>query len=307
MQKDKKVVFIVGPTATGKTALAVKLAKKINADIISCDSMQIYKGMQILSQAPSRSDQKAVKHHLVSQLGPRYEYNVSKFKQRAVPIIKSCHKKGKIPLIVGGSGLYVKTLLDGIFEFNKRDLKYRKYLERLARRKGAKFLYDRLKKADPQTAAVLHQNDLRRIIRALEVYRLSGKPISYLKKTAKGIWGRYDIRLLGLSLDRDKLYERINKRVDEMFKEGIIKEVEAFSKKKMSLTAGQALGYKEVLGYLKDEYPLAWAVELLKKNTRHFAKRQIAWFRPDPRIKWFDAGDKDIMQKMLKEIRKAAR
>jgi tRNA dimethylallyltransferase len=260
--------------------------------------------MEILSQAPDEDQRKTVAHHLVAELSPASEYNASIFSKKAARAIKNCRKRDKIPVVTGGSGLYVKALLDGIFEFSKTDLRYRKYLGTLSSGKKPGYLYERLKKVDPETASGLHPNDKRRIIRALEVYKLSGKKMSEHKKTAKGIWGKYDITLIGLAMEREELYKKIDERVDKMFKQGIINEVRRLRGKKLSRSASQALGIKEISGFLKGEYSKDEASRLLKQNTRHFAKKQIAWFKPDSRIEWLEAEDKNLLKKVLRKISK---
>jgi tRNA dimethylallyltransferase len=285
-----RVVFIVGPTAAGKTTLAVKLAKKLNGEIISADSMQAYKGMGIISQAPTALEQKSVKHHLISFLKPSDEYSASVFSRLAENIIRDIIRRKKVPIVVGGSGLYLKALLDGIFPSKGKNKAIRKRLEGLASGKGPLFLYNMLKDKDPVSAGNIHPNDSRRVIRALEIYEVDKKTKTSLKRETRGIEARYDIITLGLIMDRKKLYEKINKRVDLMFKNGLVKEVKRLLKRKLSLTSKQALGIKEIKGYFDKKYDLEKAKELLKKDTRRFAKRQLTWFRADKRIRWLDTG-----------------
>jgi len=278
------VIFLVGPTASGKTNLSIKLAKKLNAEIISCDSMCVYKGMDVVTSKPSRDDRKKIRHHLVDVIPPDKEFSVADYRKMALKKIEDIIKRGKIPLFVGGSGLYVKAVVDGLFPSAEKDPRFRKKQEALAKRYGRLYLYRKLKRIDPERAGEIHPNDLRRVIRALEIYRTEKKQPSELKIDTKPL--EYDFKIFGLKPDRQKLYKNINDRVDEMFKKGIIGEVKRLSKKKLSITAKKALGYGEVLGYLNGKYSLEEAKELLKKNTRHFAKRQLSWFRPDRRITW---------------------
>lgn len=304
----KPVVFLVGPTATGKSEIAVKLARKIKAEIISCDSMQVYKEMDIGTSKPSTALRQKVPHYLIDEVSPNKEFNVAIFRNKVNSLIKKIHKKGKIPLLVGGSGLYMKVLLDGIFEEDEDDKAIRKTLLEEAKDKPNDYLYKKLKKIDSQTATLLHPNDRRRIIRALEVYYKLGMPISVAKKRIEGIYRKYKVLIFGLMRKRDKLYERINKRVDIMFKKGLLSEVKKLVKKyNLSKTAKCALGYKEVLGFLNGEYKLDEAKRLTKRNTRRFAKRQIAWFKKESRIEWFMITDKDrdlaIVNKLYKRIR----
>ncbi len=279
-----QVIFLVGPTASGKTKLSIKLAKKLNAEIISCDSMCVYKGMDILTSKPSASDRKKVRHHLIDITSPVREFSVAEYRRMALEKIEEILKRGKTPLFVGGSGLYVKAVVDGLFPSAEKDLKFRKHQERLAGKYGKAYLYRKLKKIDPSRAEKIHPNDLRRIIRALEIYHTEKIKPSELKRFTEPL--KYDFRILGLALERQKLYKNIDIRVEEMFKKGIVAEVKKLSRKKLSMTARKALGYGEVLGYLKGEYSLEEAKELLKKNTRHFSKKQLTWFGPDRRILW---------------------
>ena len=278
------VYFLVGPTASGKTKLSIKLAKKLNAEIISCDSMCVYRGMDILTSKPTLADRKEIKHHLIDIIPPVREFSVAEYRRMALEKIEDILKREKTPLFVGGSGLYVKAVIDGLFPSAEKDLKFRKKQEALAKKYGKGYLFRKLQKIDPDRADKIHPNDLRRIIRALEIYHTEKKKPSELKINTQPL--KYDFKIFGIELDRNELYKNIDTRVEEMFKKGIAGEVRKLSKKKLSMTAGKALGYGEVLGYLKGRYSLEEARELLKKNTRHFAKRQLTWFRPDKRIAW---------------------
>lgn len=280
------VIVIIGPTAVGKTAIAIKLAKKIKGEIISADSMQAYKGMDIISQRPTRPQQEGVKHHLVSFLNPSDEYSASAFSKLAQKTIRDIIGRKKVPIVVGGSGLYVKALVDGIFPSKGKDEKVRKSLQNTAAKNGRLFLYNRLKDIDPVSAQNIHPNDLRRVIRALEIYEVEKKTKTSLKAETKGIKDEYDIRIFGLIMDRDELYRRINKRVDSMFKKGIVREVKKLLGLNLSMTSKEALGIKQIKAYLDKKYDLKTAKELLKRDTRHFAKRQLSWFRADKRIIW---------------------
>lgn len=288
---NRKVIFIVGPTATGKTNLAIKLAREIKGEIISADSMQAYKGMDIVSQKPTRFQQKRVTHHLISFLNPQDEYSAAEFSRKARRIINDIIRRGKAPIVVGGSGLYIKALVDGIFPSKGKNEKVRERLRRLSDEKNSPFLHDRLKKIDPVSAGKIHPNDVKRIIRALEIYEVEKNTKTSMKQRTKGIKDEYDIRIFGLITDRDKLYERINRRVDLMFRRGVVREVKKLLESNLSLTSKQALGIKEIKGYLDGMYDIEKAKDMLKKNTRRFAKRQLTWFRPDKRIVWLDVGD----------------
>lgn len=285
-----KVIFVVGPTASGKTELSINLAKKINGEIISADSMQAYKGMDIISQAPPRTEQKEVKHHCISFLRAREEYSAALFSKKAEKKIAALLKRGKTPIVTGGSGLYVKALLDGIFPSKGKNEALRKRLRREASKKGALFLHKKLEKLDPLSARKIHPNDLKRVIRALEIHELEKKSKSDLKTETKGIKDKYSVVLFGLAMDREKLYDRINKRVDSMFRKGLVREAKKLMKRSMSITSRQALGIKQVKGYLSGNYGLEETKEILKRDTRRLAKRQLTWFRQDLRIIWLDLG-----------------
>jgi len=280
------VIFIVGPTAIGKTRLSVKLAKCINGEIISADSMQVYKGMRILSQAPTFNERSLVRHHLVSSLDAFAEYNVSAFRKKATEAIRSIVRRGKVPIVVGGSGLYIRALVDGLFPSPEADMKFRESTEKFIKKYGSVRAHKKLAGIDPGSAANIHPNDARRIIRALELYHTTGRTMTELKENTKGIKDEFSIKLFGLIRPRENIYRLIEERVDRMFASGMIKEVKKLLKGRISKTSSACLGLKEVVGYLKGEYDLAGAKELLKLNTRRFSKRQMTWFRADRRIKW---------------------
>jgi tRNA dimethylallyltransferase len=282
------VIFIVGPTATGKTRLAVKLAKRLGGEIISCDSMQAYKGMSILSQAPSADEVKKIRHHLVGCIEPSREYSVAVFIKKATSLIAAIIKKNKVPIVVGGSGLYMKALVDGLFPSPKTDVKFRREMQAFVSRYSSRRLHAKLLKIDPQAARAIHPNDARRIIRALEVYHSTGRTMTELKANTKGLKDRYEIKIFALTMTRKKIYAAIDSRVDRMFAGGLLREVRKLKKKRLSKTAKAALGFKEIAGYLDGEYDLEKARELIKMNTRRFAKRQLTWFNADKRISWFD-------------------
>ncbi|MCX5678019.1 MAG: tRNA (adenosine(37)-N6)-dimethylallyltransferase MiaA [Candidatus Omnitrophica bacterium] len=299
-------MFIVGPTAIGKTRLAVVLAKKIHGEIISCDSMQVYRGMRILSQSPSKKERALVKHHLVGILDPKKEYSAAVFIKRAMPLIEAIINRKRIPIVAGGSGLYVKALVDGLFLSPEADMKFRKRMQAFVSRHGSKKLHERLAKIDSISSGKIHPNDVRRIIRALEIFESTGRTMTELKSTTRGLKDLYDIRIFGLIAPREKIYSRIDSRVDEMFAFGAVVEAKRLARKRMSKTAREVLGFKEIADYLDGEYDLEYAKGLVKMNTRRFAKRQLTWFRPDKRIKWYDitrnTGAK-IVNKIMKEVR----
>ena len=300
MRRDS-VIFIVGPTAIGKTSLAIRLAKRISGEIISCDSMQVYKGMRILSQAPSVRDRKAVPHHLVSIADPAKEYSVAAFRKAATKAIESIIGRGKVPIVTGGTGLYAKALIDGLFPSPKADIKFRRAMQKLVSRHGSGRLHAKLAKIDPAAAASIHPNDVRRIIRALEIHHTTGRTMTELKSMTKGLKDRYEIKIFGLTRPREDIYAAIDARVDRMFEEGLLDEVKRLKKRRLSKTARAVLGFKETAGYLRGEYGLEAAKALMKMNTRRFAKRQLTWFRADGRIVWFDT-DKLSQAKIVDKI-----
>ncbi|MCM8795232.1 MAG: tRNA (adenosine(37)-N6)-dimethylallyltransferase MiaA [Candidatus Omnitrophica bacterium] len=289
----KKIIFLVGPTAIGKTKVACALAKKIKAEIISCDSMQIYRGMDIITSKPPPDLRKEVPHHLIDIISPEHEYNVFQYRTAALKKVKEIIKKGKTPLFVGGTGLYVSALVDGIFKQKTENKIIRQRLYKLAKIKGNQYLYERLKKVDPQAIEKIHPSDLRRIVRALEVFEVTGQPISELQKRRSGLWGKHEIKIFCLNIQRNKLYQRINHRVEEMFKNGLLSEAKRLLKLRLSQTAYYCIGIRELKGYFDGRYSLEEAKEQIKKNTRRYAKRQLTWFRKDKRIIWVNIKDKE--------------
>ena len=281
-----RLIFLVGPTAIGKTGISFELAKLIECEIVSCDSMQVYKGMNVGTSKPAKFLLNSVPHHLIDIIRASEEFSVARFRSLAMEAIEGIISRKKIPLLVGGSGLYVKVLIDGIFEAPATDRELRNRLEQEAEEFGIELLYARLQGLDAAAAKKIHANDLRRIVRALEVYEKAKAPISELQKKTAGLADKYDVRIFGLNMDRPALYRKIDERVDLMFGEGIINEARRLMEEGLSLTASQALGYKEAFGCLKGEYGLEEAKRLAKRNTRRFAKRQLTWFRRDKRIEW---------------------
>ena len=297
-----RLIFIVGPTAIGKTRLAIRLAAKINGEIVSCDSMQVYRGMRILSQAPSTKERFGIRHHLVGVIPPSTEYNVADFRREAESAIRLILKRGKTPILVGGSGLYVKALVDGLFSSPGEDSYFRKKMSDFAERYGRKRLHKRLLRIDPASAENIHPNDLRRVIRALEINHLTGKTMTQLKPATFGLKDVYDIKIFGLTRsDRGRIYSDIENRIDEMASEGVLGEVRRLMSKRLSKTAAKALGFEELSDHIKKELPLAEAIARVKIKTRRFAKRQLSWFRADPRIEWFDL-DKTAENNIIRMI-----
>lgn len=287
----ERLIAIVGPTAAGKTKISIDLALRLESEIISGDSMLIYKGMSIGTAKPTISERGGVPHHLIDILNPAAEYSVADFQKHASQLISEVNQRGKIPLLAGGTGLYVKALLEG-YQFVQAPVNdaIREKLAALADIHGSQYIYDKLTALDPRAASRLHPNDLRRVIRALEVRLATGKSISEQNSAAKtGLV--YDTAVIGLYMERDLLYQRINSRVDSMLASGLIDEVSALLASGISpnCQSMQGIGYKEVVSYLKGETDLPTTIEKIKQATRNFAKRQLTWYRKMPYIKWFDA------------------
>lgn len=298
MLNPKTVIFITGPTAVGKSKVAVEFARKIGGEIISCDSMQIYKGMDIITSKPEAVLRKKIRHHLIGAVSPLKEFNASKYRSEALKIIDGIISKGKVPIFAGGTGLYISTLIDGIFEEKNSDPSVRAKLYKQAQDHGNGYLYKKLKKADKEAAKKIHLNDTRRIVRALEVYEVTGKPISKLQKNRIGLEKDHKIIIFCLNMEREALYGRIDSRVEDMFKAGLLKEVKGLLKKKLSKTSRYAIGIGELRGYFKGAYDLEEAKRLMKRNSRHYAKAQLTWFRRDPRVKWINVKEKEAPLKI---------
>jgi tRNA dimethylallyltransferase len=304
---NNRIIFIVGPTAMGKTGIAVKIAKKINAEIISCDSMQIYRGMDILSSMPSVRLRREVKHHLIRFLKPDKEYNVAKYRAQAVGIIKRIRRKAKVPLFVGGTGQYMSILIDGLFKARSQNKSIRSGLYQLAHEKGDLYLHKYLRKIDPLAAGKIHPHDTRRVVRALEVYKTMGRPISELQKERKGLSQENKIKIYCLNMDRERLYQRIDQRITKMFRQGLVSEVRRLSKMRLSRTASHAIGIPEIKGYLNGDYDLTQARQLIQRNSCRLAKRQLTWFRKDKRIEWIITSPQETSRVLVKRIQEKLR
>ena len=286
-----KIIFIVGPTATGKTEVSFLLAKKLGAEIVSADAMVVYKEPSIITSKPQAKMLEDVKHHFVGMVSTQESYSVFDYSSLASKVIEDLAKKNISVIVSGGSGLYLKAILDGIFEGPGKDENLRKELTEIAKTKGNQYLYNKLQKIDTESAKKISLNDLRRIIRALEVHSLCGQKMSEKKKEATGLWGKLSIEIFGLRFKRDNLYQRINIRADQMFEQGAVAEVKELINTKLSLTAKKILGIIEIEGFLKGELSQEESKEMMKKNTRNFAKRQVTWFKKDKRIQWIDADE----------------
>lgn len=297
-----RLIFLVGPTAVGKSRAAVTLAKKIDAQIVSCDSMQVYKGMDIITSKPSQSLRRKVAHHLIGVVLPTREYNVSEYRKAAHKKVEEIIKKQKTPLFVGGTGLYMSVLIDGIFKVKAENKSLRRSLYKEAGLKGSKYLHKRLAIIDPDAAAKIHPHDTKRIIRALEVFSCTNKPISQLQKQRKGLSEKYDVKIFCLNMPRSSLYQRIEERVNMMFSDGLVSEAKRLLKLRLSKTASCAIGIRELEGYFDGLYDLEEAKRLIKRSTRQYAKRQLTWFRKDKRIEWINIEDKEKPEQIVERI-----
>jgi len=304
---ERKVIVIVGPTCSGKTKVGISLAEKLHTEIISADSRQIFKYLNIGTAKPSEDELARNKHHFIDFLEPDEDYNVSKFETDALQILDGLLAKGKVPIVVGGSGLYIKALTDGIFNSVDVDEEYREELKQKREEFGIDFLYEGLKKVDPQSASKMLPQNWKRVMRALEVFHLTGEPILKFQNAHER---KVDLEFIqfGLNWDRTKLYANIENRVDEMIEKGLVDEVKnilasGFSK---NINALNTVGYKEIISYLGDEITLERAIELIKRNTRRFAKRQMTWFKKTKGTNWLacneNATPKELVSMILKKM-----
>ena len=307
MQKNK-VIVICGPTASGKTALSIELAKQINGEIVSCDSMQIYKDMNIGTAKPTPEEMQGIKHYLIGYVSPEQRYSVADYKADAKKAIKEIIKKGKMPIVVGGTGLYLDSL---IYEIEYQDIQldeeYRKKLEEEVEEKGLEALYERAKQIDAIAIEKISPNDKKRILRILEIYHATGKTKTEQEIESRKKEVEYDYKVYALDWDRQTLYDRINKRVDMMIEQGLIEEVKQILDKYDTFpTAMQGLGYKEVVDYLKGDLTKEEMIEKIKMESRRYAKRQLTWFRKNKQTIWLNAEDEiqnniDIILKDIKD------
>jgi tRNA dimethylallyltransferase len=297
-----KIIFIVGPTATGKSEVSFLLAQHLQAEIVSCDSMLIYKEPKVITSKPPSYILEQIAHHFINIVSVEDTYNVFDYYRAATSKINELFDKGRAVVVCGGSGLYMKAILDGIFEGGSKDEQLRKDLYEKARIYGNNYLFEELKRVDPLTTEKISPHDLRRIIRALEVYYLTGIPISRKKKQAQGLYGKLPVKIFGLHIERGILYRKINQRVEEMFRQGAIEEVKQLLELNLSITAKKIIGIKEIGEYLEKKIDIGTAKENMKKNTRHLAKRQVTWFKRDRRIKWINISSQraeDILDNIL--------
>ena len=307
MEKQKLIV-LTGPTAVGKSKLSIELAKQIGGEIISADSMQVYKFMDIGTDKISPEKMGGVPHHLIDFLDPHEDFNVFTFQKLAKKAITEIASRGHVPIIVGGTGFYIQAVLKDIdFTETDEDMSLRHELEERVKREGPDGIYEELKKVDPESAKIIHGNNSKRVIRALEYYKKTGRPISWhnLEQSQKD--SIYDFTYFVLTDKRETLYLRIEKRVDQMIEDGLEEECKKLLAMNIPKTATsmQGLGYREMIGYLNGEYDLERAIYLIKRNTRHFAKRQLTWFKREQDVNWidkeaFDHNDELIMKEMLR-------
>ena len=308
--EKKKLVVLTGPTAVGKTKLSIELAKRIGGEIISADSAQVYKHMDIGSAKIRPEEMEGIPHYLVDELEPSEEFNVVVFQQKTKQYMQEIYEWGHIPILVGGTGFYIQAVLYDInFSVDDDNHQIREELESLAKEKGAEFMHEELRKVDPVSADAIHANNVKRVIRALEYYKLTGQKISEHNEEQRKNESPYDFSYFVLNDHRDLLYERIDKRVDEMVTEGLIEEVKHLKELgyDRSYVSMQALGYKEILSYLDGEISLDNAVYVIKRDTRHFAKRQITWFKREKEVIWvnkpeFNYNNKEILDFMCQHI-----
>jgi tRNA dimethylallyltransferase len=306
----KPLIILTGPTAVGKTELSILLAKAVNGEIISADSMQVYKYMDIGSAKITKEEMQGVKHYLVDEFEPDEEFNVVKFQEYAKKYMDEIYAKGKIPILVGGTGFYIQAILYDIdFTETKEDSTYREELEALSKEKGAEYLHEMLAKVDEEAANQIHFNNVKRVIRALEYNKQTGLKISEHNEEQRQKESPYNFAYFVLNNDREILYSRINERIDLMLERGLLDEVQFLKDKgyKKDMVSMQGLGYKEILSYLDGEITLEEAVYILKRDTRHFAKRQITWFKRESDVTWLNlpeyGNNKDnVLEEMLKVI-----
>ncbi len=303
-----KILAVVGATASGKTSLGVELAKKYNGEVISADSMQIYKGLDIASAKPTTEEMQGIPHYLIDFLDRDVSFSVSDYVKLANEKIKDIISREKLPIIVGGTGLYIDSLLNNVkFSEGGNDEVYREKLYTIAREKGNEYLYNILLETDPVSAETIHMNNLVRVIRALEVFHVTGRRFSELKAESRLIESPYDSLIIGLNFhDRQILYDRINKRVDEMLKMGLVDEAKNVWKAGNQKTASNAIGYKELIPYFENTMTISECVDRIKQETRRYAKRQLTWFRKNTRIQWIFLDEinkkSEILEKSQKTI-----
>ena len=288
--EKQKVIVICGPTASGKTRLSIELAKKLDGEIVSADSMQIYKEMNIGTAKPTKEEMQGIKHYLLDFISPDQRYSVAEYKKDAIEAIEKIIEKGKVPIVIGGTGLYINSLIYGIeYPEIEIDLNYREELEKIAETEGVNKLYEMTKKIDAEAMKTISTNDKKRICRVLEIYHATGKTKTEQERESRKNGPKYNYLVFGINMEREKLYDRINRRVDIMLEDGLIEEVKEISEKyKEFPTAMQGLGYKEVVQYLNGDISKENMINKIKMETRRYAKRQLTWFRRYENITWLN-------------------
>ena len=310
--KKKPLIILTGPTAVGKSALSIALAKAVGGEIISADSMQVYKGMDVGTAKISKEEMDGIPHYLIDVLDPKEAFHVVRFKELGNAALEEIYHKNKIPILVGGTGFYIQALLYDIdfnMEEEKEDNAYRQELNELAKEKGAHYLHEMLKQVDPDSANAIHENNVKRVIRALEYYHDTGDQISKHNAIQEAKESPYQFIYFVLNDNRDAIYGRIEKRIDKMLEDGLVEEVKGLldSGCKKEMVSMQGLGYKEIIDYLEGNLSLSEAVYILKRDTRHFAKRQLTWFRREKEVCWIQKEryetEADILKDMLRMIK----
>lgn len=299
VQNKKPVIFLVGPTSVGKSKISVHMARLLSTDIIGADSRQIYKGMDIGTAKPTREDMKSVRHHMIDIISPDDPFSVGIYNKMASSIISKMHGTGMIPFIVGGTGLYIKALIYGLWEGPAADWDLRRRFREEESSNGEEYLYNKLATVDPDSARYIHPRDTMKVIRALEVFYITGRPLSYFHKSHAFSDDRYEPVLIGLKRDRSDLYRRIERRVERMMEEGLIDEVKRLLDMGYSgdLNSMKGLGYKQMLGCLRGRYSIDEAIRLIKRDTKRYAKRQFTWFNMESSIRWIevDADEEELV------------
>ena len=308
--KKQKIVVVAGPTGTGKTRLSVALAKQFGGEVISADSMQIYKGLDIGSAKVTPEETEGIPHHLIDILAPDETFSVAQYVQKANEAAEDILERGKLPILCGGTGLYISSFVDNVkFTESQTDFSLRERLMSEAEEKGTEVLWQRLAELDPKAAEAVHPNNVKRVVRALELYESTGLTLSEQNARSKLIESPYEPVMLALTGERELLYERINLRVDRMVAAGLFEEVKALSDRGMtrSMQSMQGIGYKEVLSCFEGECELSECIELIKKNSRNYAKRQLTWFKRDERYQWFDISEENFLERAMAYVQERIR
>ncbi len=301
----KPLIVIAGPTASGKTGLSIQLAKQLNTEIVSADSMQVYRHMDIGSAKPTKEEQQGIVHHMMDFLSPFESFSVKEYTDLAKKCISQMHERNKIPVVVGGTGLFINSLIDNVlFTDTENNPAVRQELQRYVEEEGNIALHKLLEEVDPESALKIHANDVKRTIRAMEIYRTTGMTMSEHIRRSRLIPSPYDLFYIGLTMERSVLYERINQRVDQMMSAGLLEEVHSLLDMGLndSYQSMQGIGYKEMIWHLQGKFTLQQAIETVKQESRRYAKRQLTWFRRDERIQWFDSSHPDFTKEVTTQV-----